>query len=380
MKIVIVDDNKVNIFVIEKVLKQAGYEDCVSLSSASELFDYLRLDSEPVITPDVDLILLDIMMPITDGIEACRKIRTYDHLKDIPIIFITALEDNKKLAEALDAGGLDYITKPINKTELIARIGVALRLKKERDWHIEQEKKLMNELDLAMQIQRSLLNPPVQDKNISIQVSHLPSNKLAGDLYYWHKFEDGSYGIILLDMMGHGISSSLVCMYISSVLRDSINKTRDPKLVMEELNRYMLLLSNKHNYPDYYFTAIYTIIDPANKTVEFVNAGHPSGYMLVDNEECVEMQRNSCAIGFFEEMRIETTKITYQDHVQLLLFTDGVYEINRKDEDQMLDKLKSIASNKWTSQIISPINFILSEEQTAQQNDDICIMMIQVQA
>ncbi|MBD0825573.1 SpoIIE family protein phosphatase, partial [Aestuariibaculum marinum] len=86
-----------------------------------------------------------------------------------------------------------------------------------------------NELDLAMQVQKGLLNPPIKEDNITINVSHLPSFKLAGDMYYWHKFDEHRYGIILLDMMGHGISSSLVCMFISSVMRDSIKELRDPE-------------------------------------------------------------------------------------------------------------------------------------------------------
>ena len=74
---------------------------------------------------DIDLILLDMMMPEMDGIEACRIVQQYEHLKDIPIIMVTAVGDSKKLAEALDAGAVDYVTKPINKVELMARIRLA---------------------------------------------------------------------------------------------------------------------------------------------------------------------------------------------------------------------------------------------------------------
>lgn len=102
------------------------------------------------------------MMPEIDGIEACHRLQQDERFKDIPIIFITALEDSSKLAEALDCGGMDYVTKPINKIELLARIRVALRLKYEKDWHAEQEQKIQNELDLAMQVQKGLLNPPIK--------------------------------------------------------------------------------------------------------------------------------------------------------------------------------------------------------------------------
>ncbi|SDM54839.1 Response regulator receiver domain-containing protein [Fictibacillus solisalsi] len=379
MTILMVDDNSVNLFVIDKILKGAGYENTVSLSSAGQLFDYLQIDKPQAAKPDVDLILLDIMMPETDGIEACRRIQETERLKDIPIIFITALEDANKLAEALDVGGMDYITKPINKIELLARIRVALRLKYEKDWHMEQEKKIRDELDLAMQVQRSLLNPPLLQDNIQINVSHLPSFKLAGDMYYWHRFNDHRYGVILLDMMGHGLSSSLVCMYISSVMRDAIKMLEDPELVIKELNRYMALLYNQKNFYNYYFTCIYLVIDTESKTVEYVNAGHPPGYVLVDDSELCMLERGSCAVGFFDQMKVTKSTIHFENDIQLLLFTDGVVEAN-KDENVLLEKLQYIASQKWNQTITSPIHLVIPEEELGNQQDDMCILMIQAQA
>ncbi|MGD6818897.1 PP2C family protein-serine/threonine phosphatase [Metabacillus sp. 84] len=377
MKILIVDDHPVNLFVVEKILKNAGYEDNVSLPSARALFDYLKIDSPGSAPPKADLILLDIMMPDMDGIETCRRIQQVEQLKEIPIIFVTALEDSNKLAEALDVGGHDYITKPINKVELLARIRVALRLKQEKDWHAEQEQKLSHELDLAMQIQKSLLNPPLNEKNIQIHVSHLPSNKLAGDMYYWHRFSDHKYGVILLDMMGHGISSSLICMYISSVLRDSIKQLADPVLVIEELNRYMALLANQTKEHNYYFTAIYLVIDTESKTVEYVNAGHPPGYALVDSSEVISLDKGCCAVGFFEEIQITSTVLSYDEDIQLLLFTDGVYENSGKDEAAVLEKLKFMASQKWSGTGHSPIHMLGFQDQERPQKDDMCLLMIQ---
>lgn len=167
MTILLVDDNSVNLFVIEKILKNAGYTDCVSLKSAYELFDYLKIDSIKPRYEDVDLILLDIMMPEVDGLEACRRIQEEEKLKDIPIIFITAIEDTKKLAEALDCGGTDYVTKPINKTELLARIRVALRLKYEKDWHKEQDKKLQSELGFSNTSPKKLVKFSAEGKQYS---------------------------------------------------------------------------------------------------------------------------------------------------------------------------------------------------------------------
>ncbi|MED4682728.1 fused response regulator/phosphatase [Bacillus mycoides] len=379
MSILIVDDNPVNIFVIEKILKQAGYQDLVSLNSAQELFEYIHFGKDSSRHNEIDLILLDIMMPEIDGLEVCRRLQNEEKFKDIPIIFVTALEDANKLAEALDIGAMDYITKPINKVELLARMRVALRLKSELNWHKEQEENLRNELDLATQVQRNLLSSPLRENHIKIEASYLPSFKLAGDMYYWYKIDENRYGIILLDVMGHGVSASLVCMFILSVLRESIKCLIDPELVIKDLNKYMTLLHNENDNIPYYFTAIYLVVNTENRTIEYVNAGHPSGYVLVDEENIIELDRGSCAVGFFDEIKVEKTVIPFEKNAQILLFTDGVLESIANDEFESEEKLRTFTERKW-GDLEEEIEGFYKEEQKKTQSDDMCLIMIQTNA
>lgn len=375
MTILLVDDNTVNLFVIEKILDSAGYKETVPLTSAQMLFDYLQLDNPNPTCNSVDLILLDIMMPEIDGIEACKRIKQNEKFKDIQIIFVTALEDKNKLAEALDIGGIDYITKPINKVELLARIRVALRLKAELDWHTQHENKIQYELDLATHVQRSLLTPPLKEEQIQIDVSYLPSFNLAGDMYYWHKISEHRYAIVLLDMMGHGISASLVCMFISSVLRESIKQLVDPELVIKELNRYMLVLHNEKIGIPYYFTAIYMVVDTEKKTIEYVNAGHPPGFALVDNNKIIPIDRGSCAVGFFDEIEVKKEIITYEKDIQIILYTDGVLEAMGSCEIESEKQLEQLASKRW-EQSQSLIDNLLTKDKQTAQPDDMCVLMI----
>ncbi|PEN64234.1 fused response regulator/phosphatase [Bacillus wiedmannii] len=379
MSILIVDDNPVNIFVIEKILKQAGYQDLVSLNSAQELFEYIHFGKDSSRHNEIDLILLDIMMPEIDGLEVCRRLQKEEKFKDIPIIFVTALEDANKLAEALDIGAMDYITKPINKVELLARMRVALRLKSELNWHKEQEENLRNELDLATQVQRNLLSNPLRENHIKIEASYLPSFKLAGDMYYWYKIDENRYGIILLDVMGHGISASLVGMFISSVLRESIKCLIDPELVIKDLNKYMTLLHNENDNIPYYFTAIYLVVDTEKRTIEYVNAGHPSGYVLVDETNMVELNRGSCAVGFFDEIKVKKTVIPFEKNAQIVLFTDGVLEAIAHDEFEAEEKLRAFTERKWED-LEEEIEGFYKEEQKKEQSDDMCLIMIQTNA
>ncbi|WP_342567079.1 fused response regulator/phosphatase [Psychrobacillus sp. FSL K6-4046] len=376
MTILLVDDNTVNLFVIEKMLDSAGYKDTVSLKSAQELFDYLQINEQNPTCNSVDLILLDIMMPEIDGLEACRQIKQQERYKDIQIIFVTALEDKKKLAEALDVGGSDYITKPINKVELLARIRVALRLKAELDWHKQHENKIQYELDLATHVQRSLLSPPLKRDDIQIEVSYLPSFNLAGDMYYWHKISDNRYAVILLDMMGHGISASLVCMFISSVLREAIKQLVEPELVIKELNRYMVLIHNEKVGIPYYFTAVYMVVDTDQKTIEYVNAGHPPGFALIDDEKVVPISKSCCAVGFFDEIEVKKEVITYEKDIQIVLYTDGVLEGMGPDEIESEKQIEILTSKKWDHSH-ALIDNLLPKEKQQDQPDDMCVLMIQ---
>ncbi|HWK21659.1 MAG TPA: fused response regulator/phosphatase [Ureibacillus sp.] len=379
MTILLVDDNKVNLFVIEKILSNEGYNDCTSLTSAQELFDYLQVDEPNAPTKRVDLILLDIMMPEIDGIEACKVIKANERYKDIPIIFVTALDDKNKLAEALDIGGIDYITKPIDKIELLARIRVALRLKAELDWHTQHEKKIQFELDLATNVQRSLLSPPLKEKNIQVEVSYLPSFNLAGDMYYWHKINDHRYAVILLDMMGHGISASLLCMFISSVLREAIKQIVDPVEVVKELNRYMAQLHKEKESVPYYFTAIYLVIDTEVKTIEYVNAGHPHGYVYLDEMKVTPLNQGSCAIGFFDEIKVEKQVIQYQKEAQIVLYTDGLLEAIAPNEFEAEERIKTLTQQKWTySQEL--LDELLPREKQSNQPDDMCLVLLKVES
>ncbi len=379
MTILLVDDNSVNLFVIEKILHSAGYKDTVSLQSARELFEYIELDNPNASCKAIDLILLDIMMPEIDGLEACKRIKQQHRFKDTQIIFVTALEDKNKLAEALDVGGSDYITKPINKVELLARIRVALRLKAELDWHTQHEKKIQYELDLATHVQRSLLSPPLHEKDIQIEVSYLPSFNLAGDMYYWHKISEKRYAVILLDMMGHGISASLVCMFISSVLREAIKQLVEPELVIKELNRYMILLHNEKVGIPYYFTAVYMLVDTENKTVEYVNAGHPQGFALIDEETTIPLSSGCCAVGFFDNIEVKKETIHYEKDIQIVLYTDGVLEAMGPCEIESEQHLGELASKKWGhSQAL--IDNLLSKDKQENQPDDMCVLMVQCKA
>jgi PleD family two-component response regulator len=126
------------------VLLAAGYEDVATAGSATEAYEILAVGSPAHATPvPVDLVLLDIVMPEVDGIEACARIRKDPRCADVPIIMVTSLADMDSLANAFVAGATDYITKPLNRVELLARTRSALKLKSELDRRQAREHELL---------------------------------------------------------------------------------------------------------------------------------------------------------------------------------------------------------------------------------------------
>jgi len=145
MNILIVDDSEDQRELTEAALRSAGYNEVRSVASANEAFKILdigRNDTNGEVP--VDIVLLDIVMPETDGIKACAYIRSQERYEDLPITMITSLDDMGSLASAFVAGANDYITKPVNRIELLARMRAALKLKGELEQRRERERELLN--------------------------------------------------------------------------------------------------------------------------------------------------------------------------------------------------------------------------------------------
>lgn len=375
MSIIIVDDNATNQIIIKAILNKAGYENLKIASSAMELYSILDLESDSIAESNVDLILMDMMMPEIDGLEACKRVLQTERYKDVPIIFVTALGDSNKMAEALDAGASDYVMKPINKMELLARIRSSLRLKQEIDWHKERDKQVNFKLELAKKVQRNVLSQPINDDNVSISAIYQPSTELAGDFYGWYRIDENRYGVILLDMMGHGIASSLVCMYISSVLKDTITRITEPDLVMQELNRYMNQLYKKEELLNYYFTAIYLVLDTKARTIQYVNAGHPPGKLMIGDQVTL-LTEGCCAIGLFENIKIAKASLSYLDDMKIILYTDGLSESLGENEGAKLDTLINQLVGQAPGEHAATVREFVTEQSSEEQKDDICMVMI----
>lgn len=148
--ILVVDDVPINIKILLEILTQAGYRVSVAKSGISAL--------EKVEESLPNLILLDVMMPGIDGFETCRRLKTNPKTKDIPVIFMTALSDAVNKVKGLQLGAVDYITKPIEHEEVLARINVHLELRRTQ-LKLAQEEKMSSLGQLVAGISHEINNP-----------------------------------------------------------------------------------------------------------------------------------------------------------------------------------------------------------------------------
>jgi two-component system sensor histidine kinase/response regulator len=215
--VLIVDDNDDNLNLAASHLKEANYDVVIANSGP------IAMGVLEEVIPDV--ILLDIMMPEMDGYEVCISIKSKRQLKDIPVIFLTAKTDSADILKGFISGGVDYITKPFEKHEFLARVRTHYQLKRSRDIILRQNlelKKLNQEKDGLLGITaHDLKNPlqgiaglidvldtllgevsatPEQTKSFhqiisTIKIGTANANKIIMDLLDLHAIEQGKYSV-----------------------------------------------------------------------------------------------------------------------------------------------------------------------------------------
>lgn len=378
MSILIVDDTDINLMVLKSILEQAGYTELHTARSASDAFEVLGLDNPTNVSSDVDLILMDIMMLEIDGIATCRRVKENEHRQDIPIIMVTELTEIENLEAAFAAGAMDYITKPFEKLEVLTRVRSALALKHEIDRRKTREKKLLKDLFLAKKVQQSVLSVPIHNDQIEIDAAYVPSEELSGDMYYWCDIDHNRYGILLLDVVGHGVPASLVSMSVRSLLRGMITRLADPVRVVQELNHHMRSLFGKDQlFSSHYFTAIYLVVDTQKQEIEYVNAGHPPALVILEDGTIGSLDRNSIPIGLRKDIPIEKGKLSYTSPSRIILYTDGLVQVPGESILISIEHLKTRLRKYHQLDNRSFIQRVFTDQkQRNELSDDICLISI----
>lgn len=361
MSILVVDDAPDNLMLLEAILETEGFSHIFLASSAQEAYEYIGIVKSEK-NSDVDLILMDIMMPDITGIEAIREIRQHAEYQDIPILVVSARSETQDLVEAFEAGAVDYLTKPINELELLARIRSMLRLKSETDhrkFHeselemlaSELEEKnqelssileeLRQDLEAAGNMQRSLL----PDKRISVPGVNFswyyePCENIGGDLLNIVPLDNETAAMFILDVSGHGIQSAMLAVTVhrmlsawegaNSILRLPDGAPRPPSAVANELNSEFML--HKNNFQ--YFTMIYGLIDLKKKILTCCRAGHTPLLIQKKDGAIVVHAEGNVPIGLSEEFIYNQFSLQLEPGDRVIMYSDGITEARRGDKKE----------------------------------------------
>jgi diguanylate cyclase (GGDEF)-like protein len=187
----LVDDEPLNLKLLKHALEPKGFETATALSGDEAL---LMLEKTRV-----DLILLDVVMPGTGGYEVCRKIKGLPTLHAIPIIFLTGLSDSTDLVKGFDAGAVDYVRKPFNVAELLARVGTHIEIKRNREIIELQKVKLERINDELERMNRSLYQRSITDSLTSLFNRQYLFDHFEQEIERFKRYGN-SFCLILLDI------------------------------------------------------------------------------------------------------------------------------------------------------------------------------------
>jgi len=165
--ILVVDDTQLNVILLDRLLKNEGYQ-VLQAERGKIALDIARQNV-------IDMVLLDINMPGIDGYEVCRQLKADERLKDIPVIFISALSDTMDKVTALSVGGVDYITKPFQAEEVLARIDTHLKIR-----NLQQELELKNAV-----LEAEILRREEAEKELTILAATDPLTKVFNRRHFF---------------------------------------------------------------------------------------------------------------------------------------------------------------------------------------------------
>ena len=344
-RLLLVDDNPTNLQVLFQTLSGSGYELLIAQSGAEAL--KVAESTHP------DMVLLDIMMPPgIDGYETCKQLKANDATREASVIFMSALDDIKDKVRGLELGAVDYITKPFQAEEVIARVSTHLtihHLRKElaaRNLELEAaNRRMQHDLVAAARVQQSLLpsSEPELD-GMTFAWRYEPCEELAGDLLNVVPIDDHRAAFYIVDVSGHGAASSLVGVSVHRSLSlhsgnsliarpgaDGALEPVAPDQVAEELNAIYPMSANA----GLYFTLVYGVVDARSRTVDLCCAGHPSPLHINRGAGARSYEVAAFPVGIVPEPEYEVMTLELEPGDRLILYSDGLTEALNADRDML---------------------------------------------
>ena len=293
-----------------------------------------------------DLILLDIIMQGMDGYEVCRALKADPDSREIPIIFLTAMDQITDEASGFDRGAADYITKPVNPRILEARVKTHLALKHSMDdlqsaYSIikSQKDRMEEELNIGRNIQMSMVPlqfPAFPDRDeFDVFALLKPAREVGGDFYDFFLINQDELCLVVGDVSGKGVPAALFMAVTRTIIKTCAADNNSPASIIMRVNEAL-----REDNPECMFVTLFLgICNVSTGEFTYTNAGHNRPYIKRANGkiECVHQLHGPIA-GAVSNISYKQEKLSLQSGDLLFMFTDGVSEAMDMDSNLYGDR------------------------------------------
>jgi len=332
MKILVVDDHHFNRELMGFILSDHGFDyvEAINGAQACEIFSS---------TSDIDLVLMDINMPVMDGYEATQRIKATLGDKLVPVLFVTALDDDETLTKCLTVGGDDFVAKPVNESVLLAKLHAHQRTilihrqLEETNKALEYHRRVMEREHAIVDhvFQNGLKQIDVNCPNLKTHVS--PMSMFNGDLYLAAPSPTGGLYVLLGDFTGHGLSAAIGCLPVSNIFSAMAEKHVSVGDMAREINLRLqsLLPSNM------FFCAVIIELSQSGDRLS-IWAGGMNDILVLDKQGDLidRLASLHMPLGILNDHEFDTEVRVYHPQMEsrVFVYTDGVIEACNNDGEQ----------------------------------------------
>lgn len=372
-KVLIVDDDQFQRLVLRQILSDSGFTQFREAEDGQTALDITR-EWEP------DLLLLDINMPGMSGLDVCTTLKEEERHLNTVIIMQTAVSETDLKAKAFDAGITDFITKPLDPREVIARVMAHLERKILKAELQQDHQRLQDELKEAMLLQNILL--PTQktlgeireDQQLDISYYYHPCSELAGDYLAIKKLTKSRSIILAADISGHGVTAALYTFVFQSLFNEYNQDGLQCGELLEKMNKTLFSLMETGKFA----TAFACIIDTNTDTLEYSAAACPSP-ILFSNGKTSILDTKALLLGVTAEAKYSTHVLPFKKGDMLCFYSDALLETHSGNEmafteESLADYLASnttYSASKTSQSIITKFFTSITEK----ASDDISLLV-----
>ena len=360
--VLVVDDSRAQRHMLSMQLRRWGYR-VSEAESANAALDLCR-------SSDIDIIISDWMMPGMTGLEFCREFRSLDRERYGYFVLLTSKSEKTEIADGLEAGADDFLTKPVASNELRARLRAGERMLAMQTELLAKNKvivstlvelqKLYDSLDRdlieARKLQQTLIRDRVRDygwARASLILRN--SGRVGGDLVGSFRVDEDRVVVYSIDVSGHGVASAMMTARLAGFLTGSSPEQNlafqngpdgdhlllPPAAVVDRFNRLML----DEIQAEQYFTMVFAVVDRRNGRLDLVQAGHPHPMLVHRDGRVHRLGHGGMPVGLIDGAVYDQVTIPVLPGDRLVLVSDGFTECPLPDgsdfgEDGLVDSLR----------------------------------------